>query len=199
MSNFTFDKETHTYRLDGIVLPSITQILQAEGFVDLSKVPQYVLEASQKFGTAAHKACELWDKGILDVSVLSAPLIPYLECWKKFKQDNKITDFLAIEKQMYSAIWRFAGTPDRVFQVNQKYADLFEIKTASELYPANGLQLAAQEVLVEENYKLKIRHKWVVQLNDTGIPKIEPYKEPRDKTVFLSALNTYRWKKENLK
>ena len=194
MSDFTFEKESHIYKLNGIVLPSITQILQAEGFTDLSKIPPRVLEASRLFGSASHRACELLDKGSLDFSTLSEHLLPIIVGWKAFKLDNKIFKFLAIEQPMYSKVWKFAGTPDRVYQVNKTQSDIYEIKTTSGLYPSNGLQLAGQEILVEENYKLKVRNRWVVQLDDTGIPKVTPYKDKSDRTVFLSSINIFKWK-----
>lgn len=195
----TFDEITHTYKLDGAIIPSVTQVLKECGFIDLSKVPQYVMEASWKFGTAVHKACELWDRGNLNVDTLSTPLIPYLEAWKKFKADYKINEFLAIEEKMVSVVWKFAGTPDRLWQPNQKFIDILDIKTSDEMYPSIAIQEAGYGILTEETHKLKIRNRWAIQLKNDTTYKVEQFKNLSDKTIFLSALNVCRWKKENIK
>ena len=178
--------------------PRVTEILQGAGLTDFSHVPVYILEAAQKFGTAAHKACELWDLGTLNIDTLSAPLIPRLEAWKKFKMDYKIDEFMAIEERLQSAKWQFRGTPDRIYQVNKNTVAIYDIKTAETILPAVAIQMAGYQILAEENYKTKKIIRWSIQLKDDGTYKIDQFTNPHDKSVFISALNIYRWRKENL-
>ena len=54
---FSFDENTHVYRLDGQVLPTLTGMLTADGWNGyLRDVPAEVLSAKCKFGTALHQA-----------------------------------------------------------------------------------------------------------------------------------------------
>lgn len=49
----TFNKEGHIYTAGGKVYPSITQILQAEGFIDTSHYDEW----SRDKGSMVHLAC----------------------------------------------------------------------------------------------------------------------------------------------
>lgn len=50
--------DTHTYLYDGLMLPSVTQILGVKYKNDYANVPPAVLENASKRGTAVHKAIE---------------------------------------------------------------------------------------------------------------------------------------------
>lgn len=177
-------------------LPRVTEVLRTEGISDFSHVPQDIMDRAQKFGNAVHKMTELWDKGILNIDILDKNLVPYLEAWKKFKTDYKI--YIApdddIEKHFVSKKWGFCGTPDRIVYVGQKLT-LIDIKSSTSMYASTELQTAAYQILVEENSTCKVNQRWGVQLKEDGSYKVEPYTEISDKTVFLSALNLYNWKK----
>lgn len=54
-----FIEETHTYIIDGVVVPSVSQILGSTIFKDKYKdVPEFVLQKAKDFGTAIHLAIE---------------------------------------------------------------------------------------------------------------------------------------------
>lgn len=114
-----FSEEGHCYKLSGVSIPSVTQVLQTAGLVDFSRVPLDVLEAARRFGTAVHKACELLDKGTLDERSLDPNLWPYLDAWSDFKKDYK-PEFIEIEKPICSITYRVAGTPDRIAESNKR-------------------------------------------------------------------------------
>jgi hypothetical protein len=51
-----FDEEKHEYRLDGNVIPSVTQLLKKHGLAaDYSMVPEVILSAKAERGTLIHK------------------------------------------------------------------------------------------------------------------------------------------------
>jgi hypothetical protein len=181
-----------------IELPRVTHILEAEGLIDFSSVPSRVLDASQKFGSAVHKACTLWDKKILNVKTLSKPLIPYLEAWKSFREAWEIKKFNLIEKRLNSTKWGFTGEPDRVFTSKGRRI-LIDIKSSTEIPKATGLQLAAYEILYTENFRVKIHDRWAVQLKGNGKFKIERFTYPADKVTFLAALQVFKWKQQYFK
>ena len=59
MSVLTFDEASHTYRIDGQVVPGVTSVLKP--LTDYSMVPPADLQAAADFGKAVHRACELDD------------------------------------------------------------------------------------------------------------------------------------------
>lgn len=59
---FIEDEETHLYLCDGVILPSITQILKTKFGCKYSNVKKRVLDEASKKGTATHKAIENYCK-----------------------------------------------------------------------------------------------------------------------------------------
>lgn len=197
MSNLVYKPEIHEYFIDGVKLPGVTSILKSAGLTDMSGIKSGILIRAQKFGTALHKATELWDKGVLDMSSLSAPLIPYLEAWKKFHKDYQI-EWGSVELPVSSVKYRFAGTLDRVGTIGGKNT-IIDLKTSSVMYPAGAIQTAGYQIAYEEMTGEKIRQRWGVQLTpENTIPyKIENYTESSDKAVFLSALMVHNFKEKH--
>ena len=189
--NLTFNEANHEYRLEGIKIPSVTQIIGGAGLSDFSKVNPELLERAKKFGTAAHSATYLYDKGNLNIQALDPALEPYLEAWILFKRDFGITKFTEIEKQVYSTKYQYAGCLDRLWEDT-----LIEIKTCTTIPKTTGLQLVGYQGAYEEMYKVKIKRRICVQLLD-GIYKMEEYKEKSDFRVFTSCLNITNWRKLN--
>ena len=56
-AGLTLDRETHTYRMHGRVVPSVTQMLNSAGQIDT----QWYTAESSKRGTDVHTICELDD------------------------------------------------------------------------------------------------------------------------------------------
>ena len=54
--------ETHTYIYDGVVLPSITQLLKVKFGSKYNCIPKKTLERAAEQGTAAHKAIEDYEQ-----------------------------------------------------------------------------------------------------------------------------------------
>ena len=199
-NNLVFEEDKHQYSLGGVMLPSVTQVLTGVGIIDFSNVPPAVLEAACKFGTAAHKATALYDKRTLDEETLDPNLRPYLDGWILFRQEYGFTPTV-IEQPMYSKIYHFAGTPDRLgnWRIDNSLI-VPDIKTGSQFYPANPIQLAAYEILIREtapwpqvNKGLKIKRLSIL-LNDKGTYKIKEYSDKRDKDIFICALSLYNWR-----
>jgi len=188
-NNFSFDELNHIYNLNNQVIPSVTQILQAEGITDYS----YADESDRDFGKVGHRVTELWDKGKLNIKTISKPLIPCLEIWKKFLKDFDVTIFPgAIEKPIYSSKYLFGVTPDRVGLVNDKVT-VIEIKFSKATQRSTGIQLAAQAIASTEHYG-KVRQRIAVPLLN-GKPQF--FNDRQDETIFISALNIWRWKNGN--
>ena len=172
----------------------VTEILQDNKISDFSKVNPLVLSQAQEFGKNVHLACKLYDEHNLNMLTLDPELLPYLEGWMMFLADYRIKEFLNIEVTLYSKLG-FQGTPDRIYKVNIRYIDIYDIKTAEEKYPASKIQLAGYEVLAEETYKLKVRNKYIIHLSKNDY-KVEDCKDSRAKIIFISALNLTKFRKE---
>lgn len=62
----TFAAETHEYRVNGRLVPSVTQILEAVGLIDYSHIPWPTRQMALERGRAVHEAIALDLAGDLD-------------------------------------------------------------------------------------------------------------------------------------
>lgn len=187
MTGLTFDDSTHTYRYDGSVVPSVTQILRPLNNFDF--VSAEVLAAACDFGTAVHLACELADTNELDEAALDPALAPYLVAWKKFSADHQV-EWELIEEPLFHQGHRYAGTPDRYGKVMGK-ACVVDIKTSAALYPSVGAQLAAYKNAIDG--APPITGRMAVQLKADGNYVAKTYTDRNDWPVFLSLLTLRDW------
>lgn len=192
------DKETHTYTKDKQQIPGVSRILQGAGLIDFSKVPIDRLEAALNFGTAVHRACELYDKNDLDETSLSEELIPYLNAWKKFRKDTKFK-IKAIEEHVLSTRLRFAGTLDRRGLLYDRHV-IIDIKSSVDFHPAAAIQTSAYKEAYNEDKKPKdkVLDRYSVLLKPDGNYKVVQYKDKNDFNIFVSSLNLWNWKERNL-
>ena len=72
--------ETHTYLYDGIVLPSITQLLKCKFGSKYDGIPKAVLNRAAELGTAVHKAIEDYERQGIETD------LPELHGWKSLKK-----------------------------------------------------------------------------------------------------------------
>lgn len=186
-----FEPGGHVYTLDGNVVPSVTQVIAP--IVDYSMVPDWQLQWAAERGTAAHRACELWDRGELEFSTLDERLQPYLDGWIRFRLDAA-PEFTAIEQRLAHRGLRYAGTCDRVALINGVRA-LVEIKTTATLLPATAVQLAGYELAY--NFTVpepeRARARYAVHLKPDGTYSMLRYSERADFDEFRALLTHYYW------
>jgi len=187
-----FDAKKHEYCVGGVVMPSVTQILQAEGFINYDGIPEAIREFAMARGTAVHEACEYWDQDDLNIDDLDEELEGYLEAWKSFKKDRRFSP-TEIEKPVYQEDYRYAGKLDRLGTLDGDKA-VVDIKTGK-VQKWTGLQLAAYEY-AETGFFGKLR-RIAVELRSDGTYQPTEFEDDGDHGVFLSAVTLYHWKERN--
>lgn len=193
-AGLTFDDGSHTYRFEGQVVPSVTQVLKP--LTDLSHVDPDLLAAASAFGTAVHKACELDDLKQLDEEALDPELAPYLAAWRKFCRDYDVRWDL-VEMRVFHRQLRYAGTLDRFGLVRiaphlaQRVPAMVDIKSGTQLYPSVGPQLAAYHRAVPTASITTKR--LAVQLKPDATYFAKWHEDPTDFAVFASLLTLRGW------
>lgn len=193
MADFQFIEDTHTYRLDGQVIPSVTEVLYAEGFIDKTWYTDY----GRDRGRIVHKVCHFHDVGILDEDSVDPVIVPRWEAYKKFLKETGFKVIMS-EKPVYSLKYKFGAIPDKFGLLFGKHADI-DLKTGT-LEPWIALQTAAQVIALREygNYgdaDPGVINRFGLQLRDDGDYRLKEYKDWHDTQMFLSALACYQWKK----
>lgn len=188
----TFDEQSHTYKWNGVSVPSVTTILSP--LIDYSMVHPEVLERGRQLGSAVHRMTELYDLDDLDESSLSPDMKNYLIGWKKFREN---TDFIpdTIEKRMFHPKHQYCGTSDRTGVIRGQKA-VIDIKKMMSLGAVIGVQLAAYQAM-HNLESAEITHRYALGLRPDGTYRLQQFNNPSDFAVFLSLLNIRNWKAKN--
>ena len=183
MSDLHFDAETHTYTLDGVEIPCVTDVLN--DLIPGYKAGQWYLDR----GTAVHACAALIAQGVefehdpaIDGQVLAL---------RRFFREMNPT-VIAVEKPMVSAMYRFAGTCDLIIE----YGGSRHLKKAildwkASLSKAVPYQLGAYGILADVDYgcAVEIRADGTYQM--TKVIPLRLYK-----TKFLNLLSAYNIRRE---
>ena len=182
--------ENHIYLdRDGKEWPGVTTVLQDAGLANQFNHDKY---AAQR-GTYAHKACHLLDQNILVENTLDDVIGPYIQSYKLFRA-SRPEEVAFSEKLVYSKVFHFAGTLDRIM-TDGKWFDLWDLKTGA-YDVAHELQTAAYALAWQEMTGLRIRDRYGIHLKSNGsIAKMEKHKKLNSKTVFLAGLTAITWLK----
>lgn len=182
-----FIPETHQYRLNGVVIPGVTEIIRAAG---LSVDAAFFTEQAAWRGSAVHYACRLDNERDLDMATVDERILPYLNAWQTFKRDMAFHPS-STERMQFGELYgmRFAGTPDCEGLIGLLPATV-DLKTGP-VRPEAALQLAAYTILTGMPTRIAVR------LKPTGKYELKtfPAQELRtDLNQFRSALANWHWK-----
>jgi hypothetical protein len=123
-----FDEENHTYTVDGVVVPSVTDIC---GIIPkLGIVPSAIINQAARRGSLVHELCQLVDYGCDKDGIPCPPdLVGYVLAYMRFTRDYK-PEWEMIEHKLYSPHFEYAGTLDRYGKIDGKPV-LLDIKTST--------------------------------------------------------------------
>jgi hypothetical protein len=135
----TFDESTHTYRWNGVIVPSVTGIIKefikvtingSDWYVNRftgAVIPSYLMEEGAEKGKDLHKGCQLILQGGIDWNTLSDEYIDPLIQFEKFLSDFSIQP-LYTEFMFYHPRYGYAGTID-IIAIIEKALTFIDIKT----------------------------------------------------------------------
>jgi hypothetical protein len=126
----TFDEATHTYTLDGIRLPSVTEVTRFCAYDYKSDRP-WLAEAAARRGTAVHEACALIDYG--EEPEETPEIAGYLKAYRRFLKDYR-PEWEGIEYTVGNQV--LAGTIDRFGYLYDSRFCILDIKTGARLHDA---------------------------------------------------------------
>jgi len=173
----------------------VTALLAEAGLIDRT----WFSEEGATRGTYVHQACHYYDTGELDEESLDPVLIPYLDGWKKFVADTRVT-ILRAEERIVNERLGITGTPDRVVEWPGVGYAVIDIKSGS-LSDWTAIQLAAYKLLLTDAVKdddwPRVLKRFAVNLPGDGTYKVKEYKDRADEGIFLAALAIHNWRKNH--
>jgi hypothetical protein len=182
------DKATHTYTVDGVQKPSVTQILEEMGFIDKSF---YTLEGRQ-IGEAVHVCCELLDRGIpFDWDALDPRVSGRVKAYVNFKEVTGFEPEL-IEHMVYNPELDHAGSLDRTGKLNRKRITI-DFKSGME-EPWHKYQVWAYDLCPD----VQTGRPFGLYLKKTGTYNLVHYSDPSTISEWKKITKEYHLKqKEN--
>jgi hypothetical protein len=182
VSELTFEPETHEYRVAGRRVLSVTQALKLAGLISTD----WYTDESARNGQAIHRILEELDSGITPAAGETKRHEHAIVAYKRFRSECSV-ECHEIEAARYNRVYDFAGTPDRVIQLNGTSAVL-DIKTGGpqDWHP---LQTAGYALLVDPAID-----RFALYLRRDGSYRLSRHSSHHDFSVFLAALAVSRWK-----
>ena len=190
-----YDDKTHTYWDENRQYESVTTIISYLGLSrDYSGISSFYAER----GKAVHKAVEFVDKGTLDDETLDPRIEGYVRAYRSFIQKTGYAPF-QWEVPLHDTTLGFAGTIDKFGTLNGKRG-IIDIKTSKSLDPSTELQLCGYQVLWNcNNPEDGSEFKYALQLFEDGSFNLGTKWTDTSVDLWLSVLDTYKWKAKHKK
>jgi len=202
----TFDDASHIYRVDGVAVPSVTELLEAAGISpDYSKVNPAVLQHARRRGIHVDLCCDLDDADDLDWSSVDPEAVGYVQAWQCFKADYGYKP-LASQVILYHPGYGYAGTADCVGELDgqvtvaerkatARMAASYALQTAG--YTTEGLWSAPPGGGRLEPLTWGTPARVGVHLQRNGRYELVEYTDPGDHAAWLGVVALARWRKAN--
>lgn len=171
------------YVINGTWYPRVTKILEVKAKPGLEiffremesfSSAEDVKNKSALEGSLVHATIEKVVRG--DQADIAAEIRPAIEAFQKFRDEKNILfhpEF--IERQIWSARYRYAGTVDALATIDGKFGVL-DIKTSAGFYPEYNLQTAAYTLALEELETKKtlaiprdIETRWILRIDQKRV------------------------------
>lgn len=187
-----FDPVPHAYTLNGHKVPSVSAVLQP--LLNFDGIPLEVLEAARLRGQHVHEACHLHTVGGLVWDSMEDDVAAYVRGYLKFQAEAGFVT-IASEVRVASLKYGFAGTLD-LYGILKRGEAMVDMKSTAALPRTVGPQTAAYKQALEETTGQKSKRRYCLHLKPETYKLVEVTEGPglQDWTVFLSALNIYRWR-----
>ena len=184
--------ETHTYLYDGLMLPSVSQILGTKYRNEYASVPPAVLNNAAKRGTAVHKAIENYNNSGYDDGS---------EAVRNFKFLQKQYGFEVLDSELPLVLFKddmpiACGRLDMTMLMDGE-TGIADIKTVSSLNKEKiAYQLNLYRIGLMQSYGVDAKFLKIIHLRD-GIRKV--IDSPVNEGMAWELINNFFEERENEK
>lgn len=168
-----FDRVAHEYSINGIVVPSVTQLLERAGYIS----DVFYARGAAERGQAVHQLCADFDLGVFtDPATVTSSHKGYLLAYAAALAVLQPT-WEQIEVAHINQVYRFGGRPDRV----GRYAGaqvIVELKSGAP-EPYHQIQTALHDILLGD-LPIMVRQRFGLYVKATGRFRLVPMADRRD-------------------
>lgn len=189
-------QSTHRYFYKGRLLIGVTEVFEATGLADFSKIKWEILEEAKLKGDYVHELARLVASKSLNTRKLDSRLEGYYAAIKKFFKEE-VKGILAVETPVCDPYHGYAGTPDIVFVSHGDRLVLADYKTPDRPHATWKYQTAAYKNAWDKCFPdQKIRDRFGIMLSDDGEYKLHQHTGSQDFDKFLLCLGVAKIKME---
>ena len=190
--NITFHEQTHAYTVDGVSVPSVTQVLEPQN--DWSHVDAVALECARCLGRDVHQAINLLACNVLDWESLDPAIATYVRGAERFlKESGGVV--LASELRVASKVLGVAGTLDLVMHWGG-WEYFIDWKVSAAVPSTVGAQLAGYQRLYSETFRggrrLTRARRLCVRLKPNGYTSTRMNDQNGDDALFIACFTTFK-------
>lgn len=174
-----FDKDNHAYTIDGVSVPSVTQVLPEQNFYCSSRQ----LEVARIEGEENHSMIKMY----YDTGSTADPMLAALDTWIK-ENSGMLGEIVLYEKSVYSKKHKFAGRPDAVYE-----KAVIDYKRTMGNPRYHALQLAGYHIAAVESQIIKKNKIWLVAWYDGEKFRAKNVYDSTAEAVFIALLERYKY------
>lgn len=166
-----FEKETHTYKVDGKILPSVTTIINILSSYDYKDIKPEILQRAAYKGSRVHKALEdliVW--GDYEIEPLFESYV------EQFKKAKAVENFEIADTEFMLTNNEICGTIDARGILNESKTIVIDYKTTSTIHKKLlEAQFGGYKILCDAN-NIQVDEWYGLFLSKTGYKfiRIEP-------------------------
>jgi hypothetical protein len=172
MDMILFDPDTHTYTVDGIVIPSVTTVCRFLS-VDLKSDKPWLAQQAADRGTRIHAACCAIDYGctVEDTEGIEGYLLAYRRFLKDYRPDWEGIEYLTGNLEL-----GLAGTIDRWGTLYDGARVIVDIKTGATLRdaPLRGQLTGYKRLLSNDRVRFHAEKLYALHLKRDGTYTFRP-------------------------
>ncbi len=160
LKELTFDDPTHTYRVNGVVIPSVSTIMEPLTAAKYKGISESTLNNAANKGTSVHNAIENYIKfGIEDVPSEHRPYFNGFLEWYNIAKPQ----IIASEFRCYHKLMMYGGTLD-ILSIEDGLLTVTDIKTTYTVYDMTcKVQLEGYSQILA-SLGLKVQKKQILHL-----------------------------------
>ncbi len=183
-----FNEELHQYKVNGKILPSVSQIMKRMSDDVYNTVNPYVLENARIRGTAVHKAIEMYE--LFGIEPTDDEILIYFNRYLKAKEKHK---FVVTNSELILTNNVFCGTLDQIVKM-EDVTCINDIKVTSKRnMELLEVQLAGYYQLARAN-NIQVDKCYVTHLTKTSgvvkevIPNFDKWNQIKKEFIFIKEL-----------
>lgn len=180
-----FIESAHIYLVDGVIVPSVTQIMKPMSETYYQGISADRLSEAANRGTRVHKAVYDLETAHTPIEDIDPDILPYV---KNYLMAKHIKGFIPIRQEFILTEGTFCGTLDMLAEFRGKQV-IIDLKATSKLNKELAeVQLAGYTELCEKN-GIKVEGQYILHLTRDGyrlheiIPNQPMWKELKDEAM----------------